>query len=445
MENFKLDKPNFLTINVSEVLKKYEKDVNYYGGAVFAVSEPTYLYWDKIKYKQPAKELNPIEFWYLVKHIRTAASKSTIIKAESGELFKLLRLDYTDEFLHKIDIALGGEIFSKYQHIITDYGKHRLLTKSIIEEAIASSQLEGAVTTTPIAKRIILENQLPRDKSEQMIINNYKTMQLLRDEYKDKKLTKELLFELHRQITKKTIETSKQGRYRANKDNITLNDQMKYIYHVPPNEEFLKQEMNRLLSFANDEDANSFIHPIIKAVLLHFWVGYLHPFYDGNGRLARTLFYWYLLKKGYWAIQYLPISLVIKQSREKYGMSFVYSEQDGFDLTYFYDFHMKKIIEALDNFSLYIDRKTKENKTIEEKLFEKDIILNERQRELLRYFIVKGEKSFITPSSYIELYKVSRMTASSDLKNLEKHNFVINKRVGKYVRYYGSDKLRSMF
>jgi Fic family protein len=444
MDKFKIDKPDFTTIDVSKILKEYEEDVNYYGRAVFSVSEPSYLYWDKIKYKQPAKNLTPIEFWYLVKHIRTAASKPTIIKSENGEFFKFLRLDYTDEYLHKIDIAIRGEIFTKYQHIITDYGKQRLLTKSIIEEAIASSQLEGAVTTTPIAKRIILENKPPKDKSEQMIINNYRTMQLLRDDYKNKKLTKELLFELHRHITKKTIDSSKQGRYRTNEDNITLNDQMKFIYHVPPNEKFLYQEMDRLITFANDENKDGFVHPIIKAILLHFWIVYLHPFYDGNGRLARTLFYWYLLKKGYWAIQYLPISLVIKQSRDQYGMSFVYSEQDGFDLTYFYDFHIKKIIQALDNFSDYIDRKTKENKTIEEKL-EKENIFNERQKELLRYFIVKGEKSFITPTSYVEMYKVSRMTASSDLKNLEKKQLIISKKIGKYVRYYGSNRLRSLF
>ena len=202
--------------------------------------------------------------------------------------------------------------------------------------------------------------------------------------------------------------------------------------------------MERLLSYANDENSVGFIHPVIKAIQLHFWVGYLHPFYDGNGRLARTIFYWYLLKKGYWAIQYLPISLVIKQARQAYGMSYIYSEQDSYDMTYFYDFHMRKIIEALNNFYFYIDRKTKENRTLENKL-EKDFALNERQKELLRYFLVKGDDTYITPSSYIELYKVSRMTASSDLKYLEKVDLIASKKIGKYVRYSGTKKLKEYY
>ena len=179
-----------------------------------------------------------------------------------------------------------------------------------------------------------------------MIVNNYKTMQALNQEYKDKKLSQEVLFELHRLITKDTLDQDKQGRYRKDQDEITVNDQMEYIYYVPPSEEFVHREIERLIKFANNEDGGRFINPIIKAIFLHFWIGILHPFCDGNGRLARTIFYWYLLREGYWAMQYLPISLVIKEAPIQYGMAFVYSEQDEFDLTYFFDFHMRKLMQA---------------------------------------------------------------------------------------------------
>ena len=196
--------------------------------------------------------------------------------------------------------------------------------------------------------------------------------------------------------------------------------------------------MERLIKFANDE---AFVHPVIKAIFLHFWIGYLHPFYDGNGRLARTIFYWYLLRKGYWAIQYLPISLVIRRSAKQYGMAYVYSEQDDFDLTYFYDYHMRKIIQALNDFEDYIREKVVENKFIEQ-LLDKKFKLNDRQKELLRYFLVKGKNSYITPSSYISLYKVSRMTSASDLRKLRKMGLVTSKRVGRNIRYSATGKLR---
>lgn len=442
MENFKLEKVDFSQIDKGKIVNIYLKDPTKYTKYVDRVSEASYLYWDKVKYQPLPEGLNALEFWYMVKLVRSISSRSTKIKAENGKYFMWIRLNNTDEYLHKIDMKIGGEIFSHYSNIITPYGKQRLLTKSIIEEAIASSQLEGAVTTTPMAKKLILENRVPKDKSEQMIVNNYQTMQAITEDYKNKPLSHEMLLELHRLITKDTLDLDQQGRYRTDADDITINDQLKYIYHIPPRQQFLSEQLEELIKYANDESDEGFIHPIIKAIFIHFWIGYLHPFYDGNGRIARTLFYWYLLKKSYWAIQYLPISLVIRNSPDKYGMSFVYAEQDDLDLTYFFGFNIKKMIEALDNFEEYIKKKTTENTAMENLLHEK-YSLNERQYELLRYLIAKGEKSYITPSSFIELNRVSRETASKDLRILEGLNLIEKRRAGKNMRYFATDLLRT--
>lgn len=441
MDLFKLEKPDISDVDIAKVLGQYNANKKLYSEAIYKACEPIYYYWDKIKYQLPPGILNKIEYWALIKHVRKISSMQTLIKAEAGDIFTWLRLSYTDEFLHKIDVQMGGKIFAEYKNIITPYGKQRLLTKSIIEEAIASSQLEGAVTTTPMAKKMLVENLLPKNKSERMIVNNYKTMQALQNDYKNRKLSQEMLFELHALITKDTIDQDKVYRYRNDEDGITLNDQTKYIYHIPPREEFMKSEIKRLILYANDEDEGRFVHPIIKAIFLHFWIGYLHPFYDGNGRLARTLFYWYLLKNDYWAVQYLPISLVIKEAPDQYGMAFVYAEQDDWDITYFYDFHMRKIMQAQKNFIEYLQRKTRENASIET-ILDKKFILNDRQKEVLKYLLLKDENSYITASSYITLYKVSKMTSISDLKKLEKMQLVYRKKVGKYVRYYRSDFLR---
>jgi len=444
MENFKLEKPDFTQIDSRKVVDLYLNDPAKYARFIERVSEDDYLYWDKVKYYTTPDQLSPIEFWYMVKLVRSISARPTLITAENGKFFTWQRLDNLDEYLHKIDMKIGGEIFSHYKNIITPYGKQRLLTKSIIEEAIASSQLEGAVTTTPMAKKLILENRIPKDRSERMIVNNYKTMQAISEDYKDKPLSHDMLFELHKLITKDTLEENKQGRFRTDSDAITINDQTKYVYHLPPKEVFLKQQIDELIKYANDEGETGFTHPIIKAIFLHFWVGYLHPFYDGNGRIARTLFYWYLLKKSYWAIQYLPISLVIKKAPDQYGMSFVYTEQDDLDLTYFINFNIKKMLEALKNFEEYIKKKTQENNAMEQKLYSKYPI-NERQHELLRYLLVKDENAYITPSSFIELNKVSRETASKDLRALEALQLIEKKRVGKNMRYSATPDLLSQF
>lgn len=441
MEPFTLEKPDLHSVDLAKLMELYSAKGTLYKESVYAACEPEYYYWDKVKYKTPPEGLNSLQYWSLIKHIRKIASRQTVIKAETGERFTWLRLLSTDEQLHGIDMTLGGEIFTQYSHVITSYGKRRLLTKSIIEEAIASSQLEGAATTTPIAKRMLLENRPPMDRSERMIVNNYRTMQALNERFKQQKLSHAMMYELHELITKDTLDKGKQGRYRKDSHDITVNDGIQYIYHTPPQESFFRHEMERLIAFANDEHDGGFMHPVIKAIFLHFWIGYLHPFYDGNGRIARTLFYWYLLRKGYWAIQYLPISLAFKRAYIQYGMAYVYAEQDDFDVTYFYDFHMKKLLLAIHNFSEYIQRKVDENMALKDSIgiFEN---LNDRQQELIRYLLMKGKEQYVTPSSYIELYKISRMTARNDIRALERLHFLYKKRVGTYIRYYTTDYLR---
>ena len=66
------------------------------------------------------------------------------------------------------------------------------------------------------------------------------------------------------------------------------------IYHQPPGHKELPKLMEKICDFANSED-DEFVHPIIKGIMLHFLIGYIHPFEDGIGRTARALFYWYVL------------------------------------------------------------------------------------------------------------------------------------------------------
>ena len=367
----------------------------------------------------------------------------TEIKAKDNESFRWIRLSSTDEFLHRIDMLAGGQLFPHSS--LTTTNRQTFINRGIIEEAIASSQLEGAHTTRAAARKMIVEKREPRNESERMIVNNYKTINTIEQEYKNEPLTLDLLFEIHRMLTFETIERTEQGRLRTNQDKIVVTGQIgfkEYTTHTPPNEEFLQHEMKKLILYANDRSEDRFVHPIIKAIFLHFWIGYLHPFTDGNGRIARALFYWYLLRKGYWTFMYLPISTVIKKAPVQYAMAYIYSEQDNKDITYFYDFHIKKIIAALEDFKAYIDKKINENKQVD-KLIEQDLTLNERQKQLIYYFL-SDEKPSTTISSYATLNAIARQTAARDLKELTRIGLVKSKREGKYIRYNPTLKLKSI-
>lgn len=440
---FNLEKLDLNHVNIPKTFEELGKNATKYRAIYENANEPEYLYWDKFKYKFPDSDLKTEEQWYLIRQLRNVSAANTEIKAKTNEPFKWIRLSSTDEFLHRIDMLAGGQLFPHSD--LTTTNRQTFINRGIIEEAIASSQLEGAHTTRAAARKMIVEKREPRNESEIMILNNYKTINAIEQEYKDKPLTLDLLFEIHRMLTMGTLDRKDQSRFRKDEDKIVVSGQIgfqEYTTHVPPDEKFLQQEIERLLLYANDNSEDRFVHPIIKAIFLHFWIGYLHPFTDGNGRIARALFYWYLLRKGYWTFMYLPISTVIKRAPVQYAMAYIYSEQDNNDITYFYDFHIKKIISALEDFKSYIDQKIAENKHVD-KLIEQDLTLNERQKQLIHYFL-SDEKPSSTVSSYATINSIARQTAARDLKELVKTGLITSKRDGKYIRYHPTSKLKSL-
>jgi Fic family protein len=383
-----------------------------------------------------------LEIWYIARQARKFFPLDTPIKAENGKYFTYSKLSSFEKSLHRIDIEAGGQMFSDYK-TLTDQNKEKFLKRGIIEEAIASSQLEGANTARKAAKLMIVQNREPTNSSERMIVNNHKTMIAIEEDFKNKKMSLDLLFALHRILTDKDKEIAKeeQGRLRKDSDQIVVQKKhSNIIVHVPPKEAFLNEQIQSFIDYANDESKEEFTHPLIKAIFLHFWIGYLHPFTDGNGRMARSIFYWYMLKNGYWTMMYLPISTVIKKSPAQYVRAYVYSEQDGNDLTYFLDYHFKKVMLSLDEFHDYIQRKTRENSEVEKKLGLQKLNLNDRQKQLLTYLL--GEDSYTTIVIHGNIYGVTRLTAAKDLHALLNLGILQYRKVGTEKRFSLSDNYR---
>src|SRR3989344_4784212 len=401
--NFKLRKPDLNKINRQKVINALEKNPTKYRKILEKANEPQYLYWTKFKYKIRDDVLSPEELWYLVRQFRNISATESLIKAENSDNFKWLRLPSTEEYLHSVDMMAGGQLLP-YPNILSQSNQQTFISRGIIEEAIASSQLEGAHTTRAAARKMIIEKRSPRNASERMILNNYKAINAIEENYKN---------------------------------------QEQFITHLPPSENFVREEIKRLIDYANDQMGQKFTHPITKAIFLHFWIGYLHPFTDGNGRLARALFYWYLLKKGYWTFMFLPISTVIKKSPSQYALAYIYSEQDNLDITYFYDFHIRKVLQAVEDFKIYLGSKIKENQEVD-KIISKKVTLNERQKQLVHYFISDPNPS-TTVSSHSTLNNISRQTAAKDLKVMEADKLLYAKREGKYVRYYPAKTLLGLW
>jgi len=439
----KFEKPNISNIDGNAITKLFQnKEIQ----ALIQKSFHPYVYWDKVKYWSLPDNVSNLEVWSAIKTLRHLNEKKTVILGEDNMSFSWNPfLSNVDEFLHNIDIEMkDGAILSDYSN--NEIFNRQLLNHGIIEESIASSQLEGAHSSRKAARAMILENRKPKTKDEVMIMNNYQVMRLIETELKDKELSEEVLFSMHKMFMQGNLDKKEIGRYRKNSDEIIVADDgsQRDIYHIPPKEKFVIKEMERLINYANDKLLDEeFIHPVIKAIILHFWIGYLHPFVDGNGRTARAIFYWYLLRHGYWAFSYIPLSRIIKDSPVQYRDSYMYSEQDDNDLTYFLEYNIDRISRGIKEFKEYAIAKLQETQRIA-KIAKGKYDLNDRQIQLLEdCYKDKNVNMFV--NIYSKIYKISRITATRDLRRLEELGFVKTKKTGRTIFYYSTDKISEIF
>ncbi|MFV5701387.1 Fic family protein [Flavobacterium sp. XS2P12] len=397
-----------------------------------------YLYWDKIKYR--AKIATPLEYWSAIKASRTINAQ---IIHFGNTTFQFVTTDYVQQLVHYCDLNIGGNLGSNIGIAETD--KTKFMISSIMEEAISSSQMEGANTTRKKAKEMIQKELKPKSKSEQMIMNNFVTMKYIVQNKTDD-LTPEKLLYIHNLISNETLDNKlEEGVFRDNDEIYVVNYSNSEVVHTPPNHLEIEGLINELADFFNNEQ-KVFIHPIIKGIIIHFMIGWIHPFTDGNGRTARALFYWYMLKNGYWLTEYLTISTIIKDTKNQYEKAFLYTEIDQNDMTYFITYHLKTMEKAFIGLKEYIGRKQKE--VIQAAKFIKIPNVNDRQAQILK--ILSEDPDRVLSSKEIEnRFSISNFTARADLNNLEslgflekiqvnkiKHNFIRSKNFNQIVKSY---------
>jgi Fic family protein len=199
-------------------------------------------------------------------------------------------------------------------------------------------------------------------------------------------------------------------------DNLTGN-----VLHSPPEHQSLPDRMKVLCDFANGNMLNSFVHPIIRAIIVHFALAYDHPFVDGNGRTARALFYWVALKNNYWLFQYITLSTYIKKAQSQYGESFLMVESDDFDLTYFINNQLKFIHQAIHGLFDYVDKKQNEQSNALDLLsaYLADGKLNSRQAMIIQHAI-KHPGAVYTIEGHKISQNIAYVTAKLDLERLAK-------------------------
>ncbi len=388
-----------------------------------------YLHWDELLHRTPPDELSHEEWWFGIKTARIAsASQLPLLADKNGNQFNYNLVDPIPELLHEIDLRVGGRIEMPSQ-VTNPETRDRYYVESLIEEAINSSRLEGASTTRRVAKEMFRSGRKPRGRSETMITNNYFTMKMIAD-LKAEKMTPEHVLRIHERVTRGTLDDpAAEGRFRNPSDDIYVGDHEGQVFHRPPHADTLGERVDAMCEFFNSASEKPFIHPVLRSIFLHFWMGYDHPFVDGNGRCARALFYWSMLHQGYWLCEYISISQILLKAPSKYGLSFLHTETDGNDLTYFLLYHLNVIRRSIEELNKFIHRRTRQLKALESKVKNLDTF-NHRQRDLLSH-AVRHPGHRYTINAHKAYHGVVYQTARTDLLELHERGFFSMEKVGK--------------
>ncbi|HFN4041017.1 TPA: Fic family protein [Pseudomonas aeruginosa] len=385
-------------------------------------SKGRYLHYDKLRFRFH-KELDHTIAWSLIKQARKSQLKEVIKLGEPAQPGHLLLTPNIQRAISECDRKTTTAALEWMCNKIGEQQHLEYLLNDLVEdEAISSSQLEGAATTTQIAKDMLKRKRQPRTPSEKMILGNFKMMNFA---WKNRNLplSLDLIAELHTTgVEGIDDEKYRPGTFRQTDDVVVVDGEGNTV-HTPPPAAGLEERLQRLVDWVNTDHCHAkddhYIHPLVKAIIIHFSIGFEHPFHDGNGRVARSLFYWLLFKHEFGAFRYIAISTLLKSAPAKYGKSYLYTETDNLDLTYFIDYQCDIISRAID---AYMEQYKKTSRDIEEFntfLYKSGLYgeLSEKQRTIFQV-AKNGRVTNFTAQNVRENLRCSYNTASTALNGL---------------------------
>lgn len=397
-----------------------------------------WLHWDELRYKVPPDGLTHEAWWWGLKLKRRASLRDLPLRDPRGAPFRVALPDEAFDLLRVVNQTSAGRLAVDDQ-VLNDDNRRRFLISSLQEEAIFSSLLEGAGTTRSAAKDMLRTGRAPANEGERMVLANYRAMEAV-SSWRSEAITPERIRELHAIVTERTLPDADRGRLRDDADDVVVVEHgYGEVLHRPPPAVELRDRLAALCAFAEGEGSGVLGDPVVRSVLLHFWLAYDHPFVDGNGRTARALFYWSMLRRGYWLTEFVPLSRVLREARVQYLRSFLYVETDEGDTSYFVLHQLRVLVRAIRDVEAWLSRKHREVRDAERLL--QPGRYNHRQLALVQHALRHADAVY-TFQSHQGSHGISYPTAREDLLRLEADGLLRSFKRGKQVVFEATEALR---
>lgn len=402
-----------------------------------------YRSWDKGRFHEPKPSgLSLEQLEALVRFDRESRSTRTALLAHGKQPMRLHLSEPTRaavtavasfEALRAIpDISLppAEELFS-YE------------LDNLIEEAFASSAIEGAVTSRRIASDLARRKRQPKGRSEQMVLNNWLALRRL-SEWREQPLSSELICEIQAVLTLDTgLAPDEVGAFRTADDIRVVDKTSGAVLHVPPPAVELDERMRRVCQFAHEDQG---LPGLVRAILIHHQLAFDHPFVDGNGCTARVVFLLEATRDPALAwLRWVPFSRAIAQRRESYYQAFVDTAEERFDTTHFVRQQLHCLAIECENLAHFLADFQRTQAWYQKQLALEDS-LNERQVALIRSALEQDDQAF-TQVEHALHHQVSTMTANRDLAQLVEWRLLSKRRDprdGRRFLYRPTDRLREL-
>jgi Fic family protein len=348
---------------------------------------------------------------------------------------------FVETFRLKESMDKIKEFWKSFEYNFQDDFSFKLLRETLIEEGYYSSTMEGANTTVKRARTLAYGKSKPQNKSEFMVLNNFRALLALKD--KTELLTHDLIWQTHKATVEDSLDEGYAvGSYRTEPNEI-INSSGKVIFSPIANIDAMNQMLDELIHFLHDDEFAKPIENIYKAIAFHFLFAYIHPFDDGNGRTVRILFSYLLKIYGYDMFYYISLSEIIYKKKGKdYYKAFIdversdVGQEKNFDMTYFFYYMSDVMLQGLDVLKHRINTYLRED-IIKQRADNQRLDLTPRQNQIIEILSDRNKSFMQTNIDLAKICGVSSRQLQRDLRMMEHFNLIEKiKVINEKVYYY---------
>lgn len=344
---------------------------------------------------------------------------------KTSESFELFYLPLQDILILEEQIKYNSENITRLRNKIPDIAESKIVLSAIIEEIQSTNEVEGVRSTRHEIGEAIINREEDGKKAKrfQGIVNMYMNLGEQSFEFID---NPQKIRDIYNKLFYKEI--SKDDWPDGNifrKDPVEIKGNTKTIHTGNPDEETILRDVNSLIDFMNNKN----VPFLTKCFVTHYFLEYIHPFYDGNGRLGRFIISSYLSRKldlftGF------SFSNAVNNNRKNYYQAFeeVSQLRNYGEITFFVKAMLSLVISGQEKMIEKLEESFAKLNFINQYIRNINDISSDEQDILFKFIQIEifgNDKSEVIDNKFASLIKVSRYKINKILKALEDKNYLV--------------------